>query len=337
MDALLHAPMPNTYVRLMAQASRDPVRMLEGSGLDLRQVMEGDEPITVRQSLICSRNAAAMTARPGWHLAWADTIGDHFHGPLTTAWLSAPTLGDGIDAFIRYMPARIPYLAWRGRTLGRSFRIELRPLLDLGDMATILVEIPLLALLGYLRTVRGGRLAGARMQFAHAPGVATSRYEERYRCEFAFGQRLHALTMPGEWRAVANAGHDPLLWRAAVQRCEHDLRRSGEATLVGSLRQFLMRSFDAPVGGRVPPTLREAAGEMHLSVRTLHRRLQAAGLSFQSLVDDARCERAALLMLDARVKLGDVAMALGYRDPANFSRAFKRWYGRSPREARTRQ
>lgn len=334
MDSLLHAPMPNTYVRLMAQASRDPLRMLDGSGLDLHQVMETDEPITVRQSLICSRNAVAMMARADGHLVWAETIGDHFHGPLTTAWLSAPTLGDGVDAFLRYMPSRIPYLAWRARSAGRTFRIDLKPLLDLGDLSAVLVEIPLLALLGYLRTVRGGRLGGAGVQFAHSPAVSLARYEERYRCAFAFDQPLHALTMPVEWRAVVNAGHDPMLWRTALNRCELDLRRSGEALLAGSLRHYLMRSFDAPGAGRVPPTLREAAAYMHMSVRTLHRRLQAAGLGFQSLIDDARRERASVLLLDARVKLGDVATALGYRDPANFSRAYKRWYGVSPRDAR---
>lgn len=334
MDPLLLAPMPNTYVRLMAQASRDPARMLDGSGLDLRAVMETDDPISVRQSLICSRNAVAMMARPDWHFAWAETIGDHFHGPLTTAWLSAPTLGDGIDVFIRYMPARIPYLAWRGRQAGRHFWIELTPLIDLGEIAAVLVEIPLLALLGYLRTVRGGRVSGATLQFMHAPVVPSERYEARCRCAFRFGQRRHALIVPAEWRALANAGHDPLLWRTALQRCESDLRRSGEATLAGTLRQYLLRSFDGGSAGRIPPTVESAAVELHMSVRTLHRRLRAAGVSYQALVDDARRERAAVLMLDARLRLGDVAAMLGYSDPANFSRAYRRWYGRNPRDAR---
>ena len=334
MSALLHAPMPNTYVRLMAQASRDPARMLDGSGLCLRDVMERDEPITVRQSLICSRNAVAMMARPDWHFAWAETIGDHFHGPLTAAWLSAPTLGDGIDVFIRYMPTRLPYLAWQGRRVGRQFRVELRPLVDLGDIASLLIEIPMLALLGYLRTVRGGRVAGARLQFAHAPGVPVERYAERFRCAFRFAQRQHALSIPCEWRELPNAGHDPLLWRTAVARCEADRARGGEAGFVAHLRQYLMRSFDAAPAGRTPPTVTDAAAALHMSVRTVHRRLQAAASSYQSLVDGGRRERAAALLLDPRLKLGDVALALGYRDPANFSRAWKRWYGTTPREAR---
>ena len=334
MSSVLHALMPNTYVMLMAQASRDPEGLVAGSGLSLSDILHKDEPITVRQQLICARNAVAMMARPDWHLAWAETVGEHFHGPLTTAWLSAPTLGDGLDAFVRYMPARLPYHVWRGRSAGGRFRVELKPLIDLGDLAPVLIELPMLALLGYLRTVRGGHIAGAVLQFAHAASVAQDRYEKRFHCEFRFDQRMHALVIPDEWRTVANAGHEPMLWRAAMNRCELDLKRSFDSSLVGSLRHFLMSSFDAARGMRIPPTVREAAGELHLSVRTLHRRLQAAGLSYQSLVDDARRERAGELLLDRRIKLGDVAAALGYRDPANFSRAYKRWHGISPRSAR---
>ncbi len=334
MSARLDSLMPATYVRLMAQASRDPERLVRGSGLALRDVLERDDPITVRQQLICARNSIAMTARSDWHLAWAETIGEHFHGPLTAALFSAPTLGDGLDVFLRYMPSRIPYLAWRGRRLAGSYRVELRSLLDLGELARVLVEIPLLALLGYLRTVRGGRIAGAAIEFAHAPAVAPTRYEKRFRCEFRFGQRAHALVVPATWLQIPNVGYDPLLWRTARSRCEQDLRHGDGVAVVGQLRQYLMRSFDVTSGGRIPPTVGAAAAAMHMSMRTLHRRLQAAGLSYQGLVDDARRERAAELLLDSRVKLGFVAAALGYRDPANFSRAYKRWHGVSPRSTR---
>jgi len=140
--------------------------------------------------------------------------------------------------------------------------------------------------------------------------------------------------VPAAWRQITNVGYDPMVWRAARSRCEQDLRRGDEVAVVDQLRQYLLRSFDIATGGRVPPTVGEAAAAVHLSVRTLHRRLRAAGRSYQGLVDDARRERAAELLLDSRVKLGFVAAALGYRDPANFSRAYKRWHGVTPRSTR---
>jgi AraC-like DNA-binding protein len=57
-------------------------------------------------------------------------------------------------------------------------------------------------------------------------------------------------------------------------------------------------------------------------------------MSYQQLVDEARRERAIELLAEPQRKLGDIATALGYRDPANFSRAYRRWYGVPPSAVR---
>ena len=334
MHGLEQSWMPSTYLKLMAQSSPDPARLLAGSGLTVDEVLLRDTPITVRQQLVCAANAAAMTRRPDWHFEWAEAIGEHFHGPLTSALFSAPTLGDGLEAYVRYLPVRIPYLAWTQRLTSSECRIEVQPLLDLGALGPILIEIPLLALLAYVRTLRGGRVQGMQMRLRHAPCVAVDRYSKRFRGEFRFRQSANALVLPAAWTSHAHAGHDPILWRTSLRRCAQAQRHGYQGALVDSLRQMLLQRFDADQGERSPPTVQQAANRLHLSVRTLHRRLADAGFSYQRLVDEARRERATELLAERDRKLGDIAAALGYRDPANFSRAFRRWFGVAPREAR---
>lgn len=326
--------MPNTYLKLMAQSARDPARLMAGSGLDLDDLLQRDAPISVAQQLVCARNAAAVTRRPDWHFDWAESIGAYFHGPLTSALFSTPTLGAGLTAFVRYMPARVPYLGWRQRLAGGWIRIEVHPLMDLGELEPILTEIPLLGLLAYVRTLRGGRVQGVRLEFAHAPHVAAERYSKRFRGDFLFGCRADALLIPAAWRVQAHAGHDPILWRTSLRRCELAERQGHQGAVVDTLRQWLMSAFEPADGVGVVPTVNHAAQRLHLSVRTLHRRLAEAGYRYQRLVDEARRERAGELLAERGRKLGDIATALGYRDPANFSRAFRRWHGVSPREAR---
>ena len=78
------------------------------------------------------------------------------------------------------------------------------------------------------------------------------------------------------------------------------------------------------------------AEKMATSVRTLQRRLRRAGLTYSNIVQRARCAAAERMLKDGEVGIGDVARALGYSDPAHFTRAFQRWTGSTPRNFRSR-
>jgi AraC-like DNA-binding protein len=95
---------------------------------------------------------------------------------------------------------------------------------------------------------------------------------------------------------------------------------------VNSLRH-LIRSF-LSVDGPDAALLARVSGS---SLRTFQRNLAAAGVSFSDLLEQVRCEVALEMMRDRHLRLIDVGLELGYSDSANFTRAFKRWTGVSPR------
>jgi AraC-like DNA-binding protein len=82
------------------------------------------------------------------------------------------------------------------------------------------------------------------------------------------------------------------------------------------------------------PDITLVAAASGLSVRTLQRHLAEAGLTYSKLVDQVRFKRATALLQQPNAKLLEIASELGYTDPANFARAFRRWSGVSPREYR---
>jgi AraC-like DNA-binding protein len=71
-----------------------------------------------------------------------------------------------------------------------------------------------------------------------------------------------------------------------------------------------------------------------MSARTLQRQLSQEGTTFAALLTDLRRELAPALLRDGRHGVAEVAFLLGYEDPSAFRRAFKRWFGRSPRSLR---
>ena len=80
--------------------------------------------------------------------------------------------------------------------------------------------------------------------------------------------------------------------------------------------------------------INDCADMVGLSSRTLQRRLAEQGTTFNTLLDQARFDLARQLLRDISVSVTDVAVELGYEDPANFSRAYRRWAGISPRNYR---
>ncbi len=83
-------------------------------------------------------------------------------------------------------------------------------------------------------------------------------------------------------------------------------------------------------------TLKTIAAQLGVSAGTVDRRLAAEGMRFGTLCDEARFVRARELLRGGELGVAQVAQRLGYRDAANFSRAFRRHAGLSPSEYRLR-
>lgn len=97
-------------------------------------------------------------------------------------------------------------------------------------------------------------------------------------------------------------------------------------TLIGQLQALLMEQG--------PVSLMAAAQALQLQPRTLERRLRAAGLRFEALVDDHRRRQACALLRQPQLDVADIALRLGYRNTSNFSRTCRRWFGATPSELR---
>ena len=84
------------------------------------------------------------------------------------------------------------------------------------------------------------------------------------------------------------------------------------------------------------PRMEWVAEKLGTSCRSLQRRLAAHNTSFNRFVDDALARRAKKLLRDGTVSITDIALELGYTDPAHFTRAFRRWTGVTPSAFRSR-
>ncbi len=321
--------MPVTYGRHLRRLF-DPRALLEGTGLTPADLDEPDRRITVRQALRYVRNTIALAEDPAWYLAWAGTLTDHFHGPMSIALVSAPTLGDGIDVFLRYFPRRIPYMHMQGRCEDAKFYVELCPLIDLGTATPMLVETPLVILQQHLDTVYGVDFRDARLLLAYPPTPHAARYGDYFRCAVEFDAGTNALCVPAAWRELKNIGHIASTWAHAVAQCEATMGSSRERETLGQVREYLSRAFESGDRQRPLPTLNDVADALHLSPRTLIRRLRVLDTSYQRITDEFLKARALEMLKNDDATIKSIAAALGFDNPANFGKAFKRWFGCAP-------
>src|SRR6185295_13335937 len=80
--------------------------------------------------------------------------------------------------------------------------------------------------------------------------------------------------------------------------------------------------------------LQSVARQLGASPRTLQRRLTAAGVRYQDLLERVRCQAAEKYLAESALAIGEVSWLLGYSEPSAFHRAFKRWRGLSPQAFR---
>jgi AraC-like DNA-binding protein len=84
------------------------------------------------------------------------------------------------------------------------------------------------------------------------------------------------------------------------------------------------------------PEMEQIASQFGMSARTLQRRLGDRETTFQALLDGVRRRYAERYLSDDRLSLGEIAFLLGFSEPSNFHRAFRRWTGTTPSAFRAR-
>jgi AraC-like DNA-binding protein len=129
-------------------------------------------------------------------------------------------------------------------------------------------------------------------------------------------------------RSVPDA--DPLLRELVLRDAELQVVKREPALLAEVRRAIRVGLVDRDASRR------GAAGRLGMHERTLGRRLQDAGTTFQSLLDETRVNAARELLQCTDAPVGKMAASLGYRDSTVFARAFRRHVGTTPRAYRER-
>jgi len=181
------------------------------------------------------------------------------------------------------------------------------------------------------RELAGPEFNPLRLDFAYPPPAYAQRYTEVFRCEVRFEQPRNGMMVARRWLDLPFQSYNPVTSRQALAMCRAQLEAEsgcGETTAAVE-RQLRPRLHENP-------QMSDVAALLHLSERTLRRQLAAEGTSFTAIHDRIRSQRVLELLHTPQLTISQIGNQVGFTDVREFRRAFKRWTGLTPSEARAR-
>jgi len=243
---------------------------------------------------------------------------------------SSDTLGEALRRIVRYgsMANEAVSPKYVG---GKDVRIVITHVGVARHLYVHQMEFGLTVLIRLLRKLSGFPVEPSRLRLIHHRAGVFSDFAAFLRCDVEFGATVDEVVFPASIADIPVVSADPYLNKLLVAICEEALSR--RLTKRGAFRSVVENAI-APLLPHGNAHASEIARRCGWSQRTLVRRLMSESLTFSEVLNDLRRDLAMQYLTDHGLSISQIAWLLGYHEVSAFTNAFKRWTGRTPREAR---
>lgn len=260
----------------------------------------------------------------GLHCAQAMTRGSY--GLLEFGLRSAPTMRIAMEQLATYGALINPLVRWSTEAEGDELSLHHRAPQKggVGKQGNVFTVARILQI---AREMLGENVAPVRAWFAHEEKTCPPELAAYLgTTQISFGRSSNGLTFSAEDLDRRPLGADPELNRALELHGKAVLAQCGD---VGNLYEQT-RGAVLTLLPRGDATLARTAKKLHVTARTLQRRLLEEGVSFGGLLTEVRRTQAERLLSRGELPLAEVAEQVGYADAGAFVRAFRSWTGTTP-------
>jgi AraC-like DNA-binding protein len=249
---------------------------------------------------------------------------ERFH-PSGLAALSTENFGAAVEHMARYKRLSVPEEIVHDRSAG-EWSIQFRWTLAVDVEPPVLLEHCFAWMLTIARHGTGTKISPLRLELVQ-PRAHVRALERHFGCEVLSGAARNAIVFRESDAALPFVTRNAELLEMLAPQFELDLKQhtSGDDSFLEMVRAAIQQRL---TGHR--PTTDAVARGLHMSSRTLQRRLQESGSSFQRVLDEARHQMARYYLRNSVLELNEAAYLLGYEDASSFARAFRGWEGVPP-------
>ncbi|MGU3502474.1 AraC family transcriptional regulator [Mycobacterium sp. C31M] len=301
---------------------------LAGTRTTPAAIRQPSAEITGHQELKAIANiVAALGDQPGLGLQAGARYPVTAFGVWGFAILTSPTLGEAIDVAVRFAQLSYAFCTFETRRHGDDLSIVIDARAIPAAIRRFVLERDAAAIPNLYREVLGtAPPPPSYVSFALPdPGPAVALYEQMFGATPEFGETESTVTVCADQLKLPLPQASRHTAKLAEQQCRMLLeQREARTGRAGLVRDLLLAN------PAQPPSLTQVAARLSCSTRTLRRQLEAEGTSFRRLLDEVR-HHLGTEMLQSGMTVEQVSQRLGYTDVSNFSHAFRRWKGDTPR------
>ncbi|WP_114241624.1 AraC family transcriptional regulator [Dyella sp. C9] len=325
--------LPNVLVHLIQLALVRGLRCepwFAGTGLAREQLNDPSLRVSYRQASTVIRRALHASGDCGLGLAVGrvETLGSF--GLLGLAMMTSATFGEAMVVGITHHRVSGSLLDVSFEEVGpREVALAAWPRFNDAPLLPFLCEELFASSLAIARELLGQNFRPARLELTYARPPHADAYADFFQCELVFGARYNRIVLDVQWLEHPLPTHNPLTAQQARALCAQQHGPEGAPQEIVASVERLLRSHL-----HQQPRLPDVARMLNMSERSLRRRLAEGGRIFREIHDRVRAERALELLHGGKLSVAEIGQEIGFSDPREFRRAFKRWTGMPPRSAR---
>jgi AraC-like DNA-binding protein len=306
----------------------DAQKLFAQVGLDAAAIQSGGGRVPREKILELWDLAATATGDPSIGLMVGLKVRPTTFHALGFSWLVSRNLLESLERLCRYYKviATVP-LEMTLRTKAKRCELEISysdPHFPSPDIA---FDSFLASIVALCRTATSLDFHPLAIELQKEDASRARDYLAAFEVTPTFGARRNALVFDRAEIEAPLPGNNAELARATDRILSDYLQALDPDSVSTQVQKYLLAMFP---GGEVSQQM--IAEAMHMSLSTLQRQLKADGTTYRELHEGTRRTLAERYILSGSNSLSQIAFMLGFSDQSNFTRAFKRWTGQTPKE-----
>jgi AraC-like DNA-binding protein len=317
-------------LRELARRAIDPAPLFAGISTSPEVLLQGrDIPMQDFLQILSTSDQLLGDTQLGFML------GRKMHllalGPVGVAIAAAPNLREGLQVLESFARLHATYVDIGASSTLQGMTVTILYRHHTGYLERFHTETAMMLLQQYVETLIGEPIHDAVFRLAIPEPDDKCEYTDALHGRISFDAAQNEVHLPHRWLDLPSPYYHPELWRQAQMTLSKRLKEQSEAADRPYKQHIagLLRTSEPPL-----PDLGDVAFTLNVSQRTLNRRLRAERTSFRQLKSQALARWARQYLRETEYTVEAIAENLGYKDTANFRRAFRKSEGCSPIEYR---